>query len=159
MLFFAQNAWKHITRWNSGGAQGHSNRQTGCVLSYVSFILRFFKKVFFFAQNAWKHITRWDSGGAQGHSNWQPVWVLSYISFIFRFQKCLKAYNTVGFWWCSRALLEEEEEGERGWGRGGEGGGGEGEEKKEKEKEEEGQEAPYNWLTPDHPPLAAFTGI
>ena len=33
------------------------------------------------------------------------------------------------------------------------------EEKKEKEKEEEGQEAPYNWLTPDHPPLAAFTGI
>ena len=32
------------------------------------------------------------------------------------------------------------------------------EEKKEKEKEEEGQEAPYNWLTPDHPPLAAFTG-
>ena len=31
-------------------------------------------------------------------------------------------------------------------------------EKKEKEKEEEGQEAPYNWLTPDHPPLAAFTG-
>ena len=32
-------------------------------------------------------------------------------------------------------------------------------EKKEKEKEEEGQEAPYNWLTPDRPPLAAFTGI
>ena len=30
---------------------------------------------------------------------------------------------------------------------------------KEKEKEEEGQEAPYNWLTPDRPPLAAFTGI
>ena len=30
-------------------------------------------------------------------------------------------------------------------------------EKKEKEKKEEGQEAPYNWLTPDHPPLAAFT--
>ena len=28
----------------------------------------------------------------------------------------------------------------------------------EKEKEEEGQEAPYNWLTPDHPPLTAFTG-
>ena len=60
----------------------------------------------------------------------------------------------MGFWWCSRALLEEEEEG----GRGGEGGGGEGEENKEKEKEEEGQEAPYNWLPPDHPPLAAFTG-
>ena len=31
-------------------------------------------------------------------------------------------------------------------------------EEKEKEKEEEGQEAPYNWLTPDHPPLAASTG-
>ena len=31
--------------------------------------------------------------------------------------------------------------------------------KKEKEeKEEKGQEAPYNWLTPDRPPLAAFTG-
>ena len=30
-------------------------------------------------------------------------------------------------------------------------------EKHEKEKEE-GQEAPYNWLTPDRPPLAAFTG-
>ena len=74
---------------------------------------------------------------------------------VIRFQKCLKAYNSVGFWWCSRALLEEEEEG----GRGGEGGGGEGEENKEKEKEEEGQEAPYNWLPPDHPPLAAFTGI
>ena len=74
---------------------------------------------------------------------------------VIRFQKCLKAYNSVGFWWCSRALLEEEEEG----GRGGEGGGGEGEENKEKEKEEEGQEAPYNWLPPDHPPLVAFTGI
>ena len=47
----------------------------------------------------------------------------------------------------------EEEEG----GRGGDGGGGEGDENKEKEKEEEGQEAPYNWLPPDHPPLAAFT--
>ena len=32
-------------------------------------------------------------------------------------------------------------------------------EKKEKEKEEKGQEAPYNSLTPDHPPLAAITGI
>ena len=30
---------------------------------------------------------------------------------------------------------------------------------KEKEKEEEGLEAPYNSLTPDHPPLAAITGI
>ena len=30
-------------------------------------------------------------------------------------------------------------------------------ETKEKKKEEEGQEAPYNWLTPDRPPLAAFT--
>ena len=32
------------------------------------------------------------------------------------------------------------------------------EKKEKKEKEEEGQEAPYNWLTPDRPPLAAFTG-
>ena len=32
-------------------------------------------------------------------------------------------------------------------------------EKKEKEKEEEGQEAPYNWLIPDPPPLAASSGI
>ena len=40
----------------------------------------------------------------------------------------------------------EEEKGE-GEGEGGEGQG-----------EGEGQEAPYNWLTPDHPPLAAFTG-
>ena len=40
---------------------------------------------------------------------------------------------------------EEEEE---------EGGG----EEEESEGRGEGQEAPYNWLTPDHPPLAAITG-
>ena len=32
-------------------------------------------------------------------------------------------------------------------------------EEKEEEKEAERQEAPYNSLTPDHPPLAAITGI
>ena len=32
-------------------------------------------------------------------------------------------------------------------------------EKGEGQGEGEGQEAPYNWLTPDHPPLAAFTGM
>ena len=32
------------------------------------------------------------------------------------------------------------------------------EKKKEKKEKEEGQEAPYNQLTPDRPPLAAFTG-
>ena len=32
-------------------------------------------------------------------------------------------------------------------------------EKAEKKEKEEGQEAPYDWITPDHPPLAAFTGI
>ena len=48
-------------------------------------------------------------------------------------------------------VVEEEEEEEAEEAEEGEGGG-EGE-------EEEGQEAPYNWLTPDHPPLAAFTGI
>ena len=32
-------------------------------------------------------------------------------------------------------------------------------EEKQEEKEAEGQEAPYNWLTPDRPPLAASTGI
>ena len=110
VFFFAQNAWKHMTRWDSGGAQGRSNWQPICILWICLFHFNVSKMS--------KYITRWDSGGAQGRSFGALDRYFSNANLLFKTIKMRKhmlgwdlrcskiapltpkAYATVRSWWC-----------------------------------------------------------